>query len=229
MTFSSATPFVYFFLFLSLLRALAHWFEPFYRRGLHPPPVALVRGAFADLTFSKAELIAENALLRQQLAILPRQGKRPHFHHRERFWLLVLASRVQNWKDALVIVKPGTLLRWHRAGFCLFWRWKSMANPKSIQRAPETIALIQQMAGENLTWGAERLRGELLQLDIHVAKRTIQQYVRGVRPFRSPSQTWRTFHPKRPAGFGRIMRMKCGAAIFCRSWICFCTRPSSFS
>lgn len=77
-----------------------------------------------------------------------------------------------------------------------------MANPKSIQLAPETIALIQQMARENLNWGTERLRGELLKLDIHVSKRTIQKYMRGVRPVRSPSQTWRTFHPKRPAGFG---------------------------
>jgi putative transposase len=66
-------------------------------------------------------------------------------------------------------------------------------KPKPIQLAPETIALIQQMVGENLTWGAERTRGELLKLGIHVAKRTIQKYMRGVRPLRSPSQTWRTF------------------------------------
>ena len=179
--------------FLKLLRAIALWFEPIYRRLLRPPPAALVRGALADLTYTKAELIAENALLRHQLAILHRQVRRPQLHHRERFGVLVLVSHVRNWKEALLIIRPDTLLRWHRAGFRLFWRWKSQAKPKPIQLAPETIALIQQMARENLTWGAERLRGELLKLGIHVAKRTIQKYMLGVGPMPSPSQTWRTF------------------------------------
>lgn len=87
MTLTSAMPFVSFF-FLQLLRPLAHCFEPLYRRLLRPPPQALVRGTLADLTYTKAELIAENALLRQQLAILHRQVKRPHLNRRERFGLL---------------------------------------------------------------------------------------------------------------------------------------------
>lgn len=139
-----------------------------------------MRGTLADLTYTKAELIAENALLRQQLAILHRQVKHPHLNRRERFGLLVLGSRVRNWKEALLLIQPETLLRWHRAGFRLFWRWKSKAKPKPIQLAPETIALIQQMTRENLTWGTERIRGELLKLAIHVAKCTIQKiYTRG--------------------------------------------------
>lgn len=91
---------------------------------------------------------------------------------------------MRNWKEALSIIQPKTLLRWYRADFRLFWRWKSEAKPNPIQLAREIIALIQQMARENHTWGAERLRGELLKLGIHVAKRTIQiqKYVRGGAP-----------------------------------------------
>jgi putative transposase len=107
--------------------------------------------------------------------------------------LLLLASRVRHWKDALLIVQPDTLLRWPRAGFRLFWRWKSRTKTQPAPLAAETIALIRQMARENLTWGAECIHGELLKLGIPVAKRTIQKYLRGVRPVRSPSQAWRTF------------------------------------
>lgn len=182
----SFIPFLLFF-----LRPLAEWFESIYRRLLHPP-VSPVRGVLVDLTFSKAELIAENALLRHQLAILHRQVKRPLLHRRERFGLLLLASRVRNWRDTLLIIQPETLLRWHRECFRLFWRIKSKTNPKCCL-APETVALIQQMARENRTWGAERIRGELLKLGIHVAKRTVQKYLRSTRSPRTPSQSWRTF------------------------------------
>lgn len=130
-------------------------------------------GALTDLTFIKAELIVENALLLHQLGILQRQVKRPQLNRRDRFCLLVLASRVRNWLDAIFIVQPDTPLRRHREGFRLFWRWKSWAQPKRIALAGETIALIQQMAGEKRTWGAERIRSELLKLGIRVAKRTI--------------------------------------------------------
>lgn len=191
MTLTPIIPFVPFFFLL--FRPLAHWLEQAFRALLRPHPAALVRGALTDLTYTKAELIAENALLRHQLAILHRQVKRPQLNRRERFGLLVLASHVRNWKDALLIIQPETLLRWHRAGFRLFWRWRSNAKPRPPALTSETIALIQQMARENLTWGAERIRGELLKLGIRVAKRTIQKYLRGVRPMRSPSQTWRTF------------------------------------
>jgi putative transposase len=155
-------------------------------------PTALVRGALTDLTYTKAELIVENALLRHQLGLLQRQVKRPQLNRRVRFWLLVLASRIHNWKDALLIIQPKTLLRWHRAGFRLFWQWKSNAKLMPPALATETITLIQQMASENLTRGAERIRGELLKLEIRVAKRTIQKYLRGVRQVSAPTQAWRT-------------------------------------
>ena len=85
-----------------------------------PTTGSLVLGSLQDLARSKPQLVAENALLRQQLIVLNRTAKRPHFTRIDRPLLVLLASRVQAWKDALLIVKPDTLLRWHRTSFRLF-------------------------------------------------------------------------------------------------------------
>jgi len=160
-----------------------------------PPASPLVRGTLADLVRSKPALIAENALLRQQIIILRRSVKRPRCTPADRTLLVLLASRVRLWRHALLIVQPDTLLRWHRQGFRLFWRRKSRAatSPRTAKMSAETIALIREMAAANRLWGAERIRGELLKLDIRVAKWTIQKYMRGSRPPRRSSQTWATF------------------------------------
>ena len=118
-----------------------------------------------------------------------------HGTPRDRVLLVLLASRVRAWRQALLIVQPETLLRWHRQGFRLFWRRKSRtaaptAKPKV---APETIALIKEMATANRLWGAERIRGELFKLNIRVAKTTIQRYMRQARPPRASRQPWATF------------------------------------
>jgi putative transposase len=128
-----------------------------------------------DLGKSKSELIAENALLRQQLIVLKRQVKRPTFTRTDLILLVLLARLVRTWQQALFIVQPDTLLRWHRELFRLFWKRKSKAQAHKPKAASETIALIRQMATENRLWGAERIRGELLKLGIHVCKRTIQK------------------------------------------------------
>ena len=86
----------------------------------------------------------------------------------------VFLSVTRTWRQALLIVQPATLLRWHREGYRLFWKWKSRGRCSLPRISEETIALIQRMAYENLLWGAERIRGELLKLGIEVAKRTIQ-------------------------------------------------------
>jgi putative transposase len=83
------------------------------------------------------------------------------------------------------------LLRWHRDLFRFYWRRKSRKKDRKPRVAPETIALIKKMATENHLWGAERIRGELLKLDIEVSKRTIQKYMSKVR--RESGQTWATF------------------------------------
>jgi putative transposase len=158
-----------------------------------PARSSLLLGTVADLARSKSELVAENALLRQQLLILHRQVKRPAYTKTDRMLLVLLARAVRNWKQSLVIVQPETLLRWHRQAFRWFWRRRSKkAATKKPKIADETVALIKAMALNNRLWGAERIRGELLKLGIHVSKRTIQKYMRNPRA-RPASQTWSTF------------------------------------
>jgi putative transposase len=109
--------------------------------------------------------------------------------------LVVLAHWVPNWKQVLQIIQPDTLLRWHREGFRLFWKLKSrqpmQTQPQRL--APDTIALIQRLARENRLWGAERIRGELLKLNIKVAKRTIRKYMLAVRSKPLSGQSWSAF------------------------------------
>ncbi len=160
-----------------------------------PAAPILIAGALTDLRRSKPELVAENALLRQQLLVLRRSVTRPRCTSADRTLLVLLASRVRAWRHALLIVQPDTLLRWHRQLFRGFWRRKSRSA--SAARRPkvaaETIALIREMAVANRLWGAERIRGELLKLDIRVAKWTVQKYMRAARPPRSAGHTWATF------------------------------------
>jgi putative transposase len=162
-----------------------HWTKPL--------SSSLPLGTLADLGRSKSELIAENALLRQHLIMLKRQVKRPVCTKTDRILLVFLARVVRAWKQALLIVQPETLLRWHREAFRLYWKHKSKAHSHMPKVATETIALIREMATKNRLWGAERIRGELLKLGIHVCKRTIQKYIRQVRTPQPRGQKWATF------------------------------------
>ncbi len=148
-----------------------------------------------DLTRTKAALIAENALLRQQLVVLARQVKQPRLTPAERLWLVLLARLVRGWRAALLLVQPETLLRWHRQGFRLLWRARSRGASKRPQVPAETVATIKRLAAENRLWGAERIRGELLKLGIWVGKRTVQRHMRAARPPQpgGGGQTWATF------------------------------------
>jgi putative transposase len=176
-----------------LIRLCLDRFHTRYCRWTRPFTPSLLLLTIADLGRSKSELMAENALLRQQLSILKRQVKRPACTKADRLLLVLLARVVRTWKQALLIVQPETLLRWHREAFRLFWRRKSKALSRKPRVAAETIALIKEMATKNRLWGAERIRGELLKLDIHVCKRTIQKYIRQVRTLPPGGQKWATF------------------------------------
>lgn len=170
--------------------------EQRFKQWTKPNNESLVVGTLADVTRGKGEVIAENALLRQQVIILQRQTKRPQLTQRDRGLLVVLARWARHWKDALAIVKPDTLLGWHRQGFRLYWRHKSRTTSRKPRIAQATIDLIKQMAVENRLWGAKRIRGELKKLGIQVSKRTIQRYMRQARkalPPRTSGQTWATF------------------------------------
>ena len=152
-----------------------------------PVAAPLVTGALSDMTRSRADLIAKHALLRQQLIVLKRQVKRPQLTNGDRLRLVLLARCTRCWRQALLIVQPDTLPRWHRDLFRRYWRRKSRHKKRQPRVAHETIALIRRMAKGNRLWGAERIRGELLKLGIRVSKRTIQKYLPKVR--RKSSQT----------------------------------------
>ena len=166
-------------------RVFSRWCKP-----LADSPLV---GTIADLARSKPQLVAENLLLRQQLLVLNRAGKRPRCTRADRALVVALASKVQRWREALLIVRPETVLRWHRQGWRLFWKAKSRATSQEPKIAVETIALIKQMAASNRLWGADRIRGELLKLGITAAKRTIQRHMRHARPSPPRGQTWATF------------------------------------
>jgi transposase InsO family protein len=158
-----------------------------------PATSSLISGTLIDLARRKSELMAENALLRQQLIILRRQVKRPACTRADRMLLVLLARMVRTWKQALFIVQPETLLGWHRKGFKLYWKYKSRAASAKPKISAETVALIKEMASNNRLWGAERIRGELLKLGIRVCKRTIQKYMRSVRNAGPRGQKWSSF------------------------------------
>jgi putative transposase len=175
-------------------RSPAHALRQCLITATKPAEPSVAVGALADLVRGRPALIAENAFLRQQLLVLRRSVKRPRCTPTDRALLVLLASRLRAWHQALLIVQPETVLRWHRHGLRRFWRRKS--RPRSApqpQVAAETIALIREMAAANRLWGAERIRGELLKLDIRVAKTTVQRHMREARPPRHTGQTWATF------------------------------------
>jgi putative transposase len=150
-------------------------------------------GAAVDVVRRRRELVIENAMLRHQIVILRRKSPHPRLTTVDRFRLLVAAAVVPTWRRALAIVQPETVLRWHRAGFRLFWRRRSRPGRVERRVAADAIGLIREMATKNRLWGAERIRGELLKLGIKLSKRTVQKYMRCVREHRGGGQRWATF------------------------------------
>ncbi len=147
------------------------------------------------MALQREDLVLENLLLRHQLAILTWPTRtRPRIQLRTWDKLLwVLAYRFcAGWREYLTLVRPDTVVRWHRQGWRLFWRWKSRSRGGRPHLSPEVQDLIITMSRENRLWGTERIRGELLKLGIVVSNRSIRRY-RWRGPARSPSQTWRTF------------------------------------
>jgi hypothetical protein len=160
-----------------------------------PASAPLVAGTRAALARSKPELVAANAFLRHQLAILRRGAEQPRCTRADRVLPALLAGRVRAWRHALLIVRPDTLLRWHRQPLCDYWRRPSRAAAPA-HRPPldlETVALSREMATANRPWGAERIRGERRTLDIRVATSTIPRHPRAARPPQRAGQPGATF------------------------------------
>ncbi len=140
---------------------------------------------------SRRDLALENLVLRQQLAVLSRKRK-PRLSNADRLFWLALRRYWKDWRNHLVLVKPETVVRWHRAGFKRYWTRKSRVRRGGRPRVdPEVRGLIRKMNRANPTWGAPRIHGELLKLGIDVSQATVSKYM--VRRRKPPSQRWRTF------------------------------------
>src|SRR5712671_4841598 len=141
---------------------------------------------------SKNGLAAENAALRHQLIVLQRRVRgRVQLTNGDRLFLVTLYRWFPSVLRAITIIRPETLVRWHRAGFRQYWRWKSRSLGGRPQIAADVRALIQRMSAENPLWGAPRIHGELLKLGFEVSQSSVAKYM--VKRCGPPSQGWRTF------------------------------------
>jgi putative transposase len=147
----------------------------------------------ASVGRSRRELLLENLALRQQLATMV-QRNRPRIRPAERVFWIALRRVWSRWAEVLVIVKPETVVGWHRAGFRLYWQ--RLSRPGTRRGRPvvpgEVRDLIRRMATEN-QWRAPRIHGELLRLGFNVSERTVSRYLRGLPSRPENRQNWRTF------------------------------------
>src|SRR5437899_12134066 len=141
---------------------------------------------------SKIRLEAENATLRHQLVVLRRKLKgRARLTNNDRWFFVQLYRWFPSILPVVMIIRPETLVRWHRAGFRRYWRWKSRRRGGRPPIEAELRALIRQMSTENLLWGAPRIHGELLKLGFELAQSSVDTYM--VKHRGPPSQGWKTF------------------------------------
>jgi len=150
--------------------------------------------AIAAAVRPKVLLIADNLCLRQQLLVLQRRKPRPRLEDADRrFWVLACRSFI-GWRASLLIVKPETVLRWHRQGWRSYWRRRSSRRGKTGRPpiAPKLRTLIRRMTMENRVWGQRRIQAELARLGFKVSARTIAKYMHPIHR-RGPSSRWRSF------------------------------------
>jgi putative transposase len=141
---------------------------------------------------SRRDIALENLVLRHQLHVALRTTPSPRLKNPDRVLWVWLHHVWPSWREHLLIVKPETVIRWHRKGWRLYWSWKSRTRLGRPRLSPEVRELIGTMSRDNRLWGTERIRGELLKLGIVVSKRSIRRY-RWRKPTPGGSQRWRTF------------------------------------
>lgn len=145
-----------------------------------------------DLLRPRSDLWLENLALRQQILVLQRTNPKPALSMADRTFWVVLCEFWSQWRRPLAIVKPETVIAWHRCGWRLWWRWRSRPKEAGRPRIPyEVIDLIRKISRENPTWGAPRIQGELMMLDIWVSESTVARYM--VKRRGRPTQNWKTF------------------------------------
>jgi putative transposase len=142
---------------------------------------------------SRSDTALEVLALRQQLAVLKRKRPRPELNSLDRLFWTTLRQCWSRWTDVLVIVKPDTVIGWHRAGFRLYWRWRSRPRGGRPKITEEIRVLIRRLAQENQGWGAPKIHGELQKLGFVVSERSVARYLRRVRRRGDPTKCWLTF------------------------------------
>jgi transposase InsO family protein len=140
---------------------------------------------------TRRELALENLALRQQLAVWKSREPRPRLTEMDRIFWVLLSRLWTGWRQSLQLVRPATVVGWHRQGFRRYWAWKSRRRSGRPVISTELRDLIRRMSYANPLWGAPRIHGELLKLGVTVSQATVSKYM--VRPRRPPSQAWRTF------------------------------------
>jgi putative transposase len=155
--------------------------------------LATLLATLSSIVRSRAALELENLALRHQIGVLQRSArKRPKLTPVDRLLWAWLSHIWWDWRSALAIVKPETVVAWHRAGFRWFWTWKVRhGRPGRPLISREVRGLIRRMCRENPLWGAPRIHGELLKLGIAIGETSVSKYM--VRSHKPASQTWRTF------------------------------------
>jgi hypothetical protein len=141
----------------------------------------------------RGDTALEILALRQQVAVLERKRPRPPLTALDRLFWTALRKVWTRWTEALVIVKPETVVGWHRAGFRLYWRWRSRPRGGRPKIGDEIRVLIRRLAEENPDWGAPKIHGEFQKLGFEVSERTVARYLRRVRRRDDPAKRWLSF------------------------------------
>ncbi len=148
----------------------------------------LLLSALRDSFRGRAALQLELIALRHQLVTMKRISRRPSLRSTDRMLWVLLSRLLPNWRETLVIVKPETVIGWHRKGFRLYWTWKSRRRIGGRPPVPREVRdLIRRMNRENPLWGAPRIHGELLKLGIEVSQATVSKYMSSFAPVRYQS------------------------------------------
>jgi putative transposase len=155
----------------------------------------LLLGLFRRSFRSRRDLLLENLALRQQLLVFKRRNNRPRLNRSDRLFWVVAKRLCSRWEETLVIVTPETVVRWHRVGFRVYWRWRSR-HQMALGRRPVTKELrdlIFRMVVENPSWGAPRIHGELLKLGFDVSERTVSRWMQPAPKNPEPARRWKAF------------------------------------
>ena len=153
--------------------------------------LGILLGTLRSTVRTHREVALENLALRQQLAVWKARQPRPQLTATDRIFWVVLSRLWTNWRHSLQVVRPETVVGWHRQGFRLYWAWKSRRRRGRPAIRTELRDLIRRMSRANPLWGAPRIHGELLKLGLTVSQATVSKYM--LRSRRPPSQAWRPF------------------------------------